>query len=91
MSTTNEILNRLVRVESKLSRGFEELGISTDGNTAWLRVDDLQRTVHITTLGRSLAVILSDMQRQGATQIGKEYSIYHGTELVGMVILRPLT
>jgi hypothetical protein len=91
MSTINEILNRLIRVESKISRGFEELGISTDGNTAWLRVDDINRTVHITTLGRSLAVILSDMQRLGATQIGKEYVVMHGPEVVGTVILRPLT
>ena len=91
MSTTNEILNRLIRVESKLSRGFEELGISTDGNTAWMRVNDTLREVHITTLGRSLAVILSDMQRQGATQVGKEYSIFHDGSLVGTVILRPLT
>lgn len=86
-----EIMNRMVRIESKLVRGFEELGVNIDKDNAWLSVDDVQRTVTVTTLGRSLTVLLSDMARQGATQLGKTYEIMHRNTNVGSVVFRHIT
>lgn len=85
-----DVMARLVRIESKLVRGFEELGVNIDTTSDWLRVDDLQRVVYINTLGRSLAVLLTDMARNGATQIGKEYDIVHAGDLIGTIVFRKL-
>ena len=54
-------------------------------------VDDVQRMVFVSTLGRSLTVILSDMARQGATQLGKPYEIMYRNTNVGSVVFRPIT
>jgi hypothetical protein len=85
-----EVMSRLVRIESKLVRGFEELGVNIDTSTDWLRVDDLQRVVYINTLGRSMSVLLTDMARNGASQIGKEYDIVHAGDLIGTIVFRKL-
>lgn len=84
-----DVTNRLTRIESKLVRGFEELGISISADSNWLSVDDASRVVYVSTLGRSLVVLLSDMQRGGATQVGKDYDIVHRGDVVGSVIFRP--
>ena len=54
----------------------------------WLTIDNAARTVFISTLGRSMTVMLSDMERAGATHVGKEYEIVHKGEVVGTVIFR---
>ena len=83
-----ELYNRLVRIESKLVRGFEELGINIEKDQDWLSVDDAGRQVFVSTLGRSLTVTLNDMARMGATQYGKSYDLIHRGELVGTLVFR---
>jgi hypothetical protein len=83
-----DVINRLIRIESKLVRGFEELGVNIVSRDDWLTVDNAARTVFISTLGRSMTVMLSDMERAGATHVGKEYEIVHKGEVVGTVIFR---
>ena len=80
-----ELFNRLVRIESKLVRGFEELGVNIDADSAWLSIDEPSRTVYVSTLGRSVTVLLSDMARAGATQVGKEYNIIHRGDVASKV------
>lgn len=83
-----DVLNsRLTRVESKIARGFEELGIGVNTEPDWLTVDDSARVLYLSTLGRSLQVILSDAKRRGATQMGKVYTIVHRGAEVGTVML----
>jgi predicted RNA-binding protein with PUA domain len=88
-SFEREVMNRLVRVESKLVRGFEELGVNIDKDNDWLTVDDNARVIYVSTLGRSLTVMLTDMGRNGATHVDKEYEIIHKGEVVGTVMFRP--
>ena len=83
-----ETLSRLVRVESKLVRGFEELGISTDKDDDWLSVDNAARIVYVSTIGRSLMVLLSDMGRLGATHYGDNYKVIHKGVTIAVVELR---
>lgn len=90
-SFEREVMNRLVRIESKLVRGFEELGVNIDKDADWLTVDDPSRTVFISTTGRSLTVLLSDMVRAGATQVGKEYEVVYKGEVVATVVFQPTT
>lgn len=84
-----ELMNRIVRVESKLVRGFEELGVNIVSEDDWLTVDDKARVVYISTRGRSITVLLSDMARRGATHTGNTYDIVHRGDLVGTIVFNP--
>jgi hypothetical protein len=88
-SYEREVMNRLVRIESKLVRGFEEFGVNIDKDDNWVTVDDASRTVYISTLGRSLTVLLSDMARAGATGVDKDYDIVHKGIKVGVITFKP--
>lgn len=92
MNITNhkELVNRLTRIETKLVRGFEELGVNIDKDNEWITVDDESRVVYISTLGRSMTVMLSDMARLGATKYGSEYDVVHRGELIGTVVFRKI-
>ena len=85
-----DVMCRLTRLESKLVRGFEEMGVNISNDENWLVVDDDDRTVHLTTLGRSMMVMLVEMERRGATRVGKEYDIFYQGESVGSLVYRPV-
>ena len=89
-SFDKEMYNRMARIESKLVRGFEELGVNITTAHDWLTVDDAERIVYIPSLGRSLMVILADMERRGATQIGKDYTLVNKGNVVGTIVYTPL-
>lgn len=86
-----ELMNRLTRIETKLVRGFEELGVNIDKDTEWLSLDEPNRVVYISTLGRSITVMLSDMQRAGATKEGSWYDIVHRGDVVGTIAFKKIT
>ena len=83
----DDITSRLIRVESKLVRGFEELGIDLDVNKDWLVVDNEQRSVHLKTLGRSIKVMLEEMKYKGANYYGDVYTMYYQKQQVGSIRL----
>jgi hypothetical protein len=85
-----DMMNRVMRIETKLTRGFEELGVNIDADTEWLTLDEEQCVVYVSTMGRSMTVLLSDMARAGATQEGKHYDIVHRGEVVGSVVFRKI-
>ncbi len=81
------IFTRIVRLETKLVRGFEELGVNIDNNENWLVIDEASRSVFLTTLGRSPMVIMATMREMGAKCIGEEYTIYYKNNYFGKMIL----
>lgn len=81
-----DLKNHLIRLESKLVRGFEELGINIDKDPDWMVVDDDAGVVYVTTLGRSLMVMLADMRRKGASREGYSYDIIFKDSKIGTVI-----
>ena len=87
--STKELMLRLTRIESKLVRGFEELGVNIDTDREWLTVDNESRVVYLSTLGRSLMVTLNDMAQRGATHVGHEYDIVHKGDVVGTIVFNP--
>jgi hypothetical protein len=87
--STKELMLRLTRIESKLVRGFEELGVNIDTDRDWLTVDNDSRVVYLSTLGRSLMVTLNDMAQRGATHVGHEYDIVHKGDVVGTIVFNP--
>lgn len=86
-----DLLNRLTRIETKLVRGFEELGVNIDKDDEWLTLDEASAVVYVSTLGRSMIVMLSDMARAGAHKEGKEYDIVHRGDIVGTITFRKIT
>jgi len=76
----HDIQTRLIRLETKVIRGFEELGADTNQDPNWLDVEG--DCIHINTMGRSLQVITATAKKKGA-QLGKRsYSVlYRGTKV----------
>lgn len=74
MSNEYEVIDRLRRIETKLVRFAEELGIDTDVQRNWLTVD--AGVIYVSTLGRSMAVMRMEAVRQGA-KAGNFYDVVH--------------
>jgi hypothetical protein len=87
MNFQTETLNKLIRLESKLVRGFEEMGVDTDVDPNWLVVDDDACVVYISTMGRSLKLLHSVAIQRGASKFQKFYNIVHKGDLVGTLKL----
>jgi hypothetical protein len=87
MNFQTETINKLTRLESKLVRGFEEMGIDTEVDPNWLVVDDDARVIYISTMGRSLKLVHSVAIQRGASQFQKFYNIVHKGDLVGTLKL----
>ena len=89
MTIDSEIINRLTRIESKLVRGFEELGLDIDVDPNWLTVDEPARTLYVSSMARSLKIMNSEARRRGASHTGKEYEVVHRGEVVATLTLSP--
>jgi hypothetical protein len=87
---SKDIMYRLTRIETKLVRGFEELGVNIDQDREWLSVDEENLVVYVSTLGRSMTVVLSDMARAGAKSVDKFYDVVHRGEVVGSICFKPI-
>lgn len=83
MSNLAAIENRLTRMETKMIRGFEELGVDTDIDHDWLSVQD--GTIFIANLGRSLKVIMETARKKGAKIGEHEYEIVHKGKVVAWI------
>lgn len=84
---TREIIERLTRMETKLIRGFEELGADTDVDPNWISVDNDSRVIYIANLGRSIAVIRKEAVKRGALVFNKPYDLIHRGDVVGTLYL----
>ena len=82
----SDIVRRITRLETKLVRGFEELGINIDENENWLTVDDELEVVYINTLARSPLATLKKMSNSGATKAGHEYTLIFNNKKVGSIV-----
>lgn len=80
---------RLTRIESKLVRGFEELGVSLDVDPDWMTVDDESNTVYVSTIGRSIVVVIQEMKARGAKKVGENYDIVHRGQTIATVLYNP--
>lgn len=89
MTQRDPVLGRLTRLESKLVRGFEELGVSLDVDKDWLTVDDASNTIYVSTIGRSLLVTIQEMKARGATKVGEHYDVVHRGQVIATVLYEP--
>ena len=89
MSKSDTLESRLIRIESKLVRGFEELGVSLNAERNWLTVDNEQKIIYLSTIGNSIITVLSEMEKQGASHDGSEYKIMHKGDAIGKLVFNP--
>lgn len=82
-----EIIDRLKRMETKIVRGFEELGIDTDVDPNWITVDNDSRVIYLANLGRSIAVIRKEAVKRGGMVFNKPYDLIHRGDVVGTLYL----
>ena len=76
------------RLETKVMRGFEELGVDVLAEEGWLTVDDASRTIYVSSTGRSFSLMKKEADKLGATQWDKPYDIVHKGDVIGTMILR---
>lgn len=82
-----ELAKRLTRTESRIVRGFAELGVDVGGEPGWVDLNDDDRVVRVNTLGRSWVVLMSEMERLGAQHYDKFYEVVFDGEVIGSVKL----
>lgn len=81
-----EIGERLRRIETRVMRGFEEIGVDLYDQKDWLTVDEPSKTIYVSTMGRSLQVINNTAKKQGAV-VGKLYDVvWRGKALASLQI-----
>lgn len=68
-------------------RGFAELGVDVGGEPGWADLDEQNKTLTIDTLGRSVVVLIAELERLGAKQYGELYTIVYGGEVIGSIRL----
>ena len=84
--TNKEQYRTLTRLETKIVRFAEELGIDIDVDPDWLTVDRANNTITLTTLGRSLLVIKSEAIKRGAAA-GLMHSLVFDGRCVGTLFI----
>lgn len=84
-SFSNEMMSRVVRLETKLVRGFSELGIDLDAEHG-LSLDDEKRILHTSTLGRAHKVMVKAIQDLGGSHFGEEYKIHFNGKFAGTIV-----
>jgi hypothetical protein len=60
------IFDRLQRMESRLVRGFTELGAIVCDDDEWIRIDLVKMEVHMKGSGRSFKAVLMALRNAGA-------------------------
>jgi hypothetical protein len=80
------MLSRLVRVESKLVRGFEEMGINIESDDNWIEINHAEKNIKVNTIGRSLKIIL-DMANRDLNLSKQKYDLYFKDEFLGQIII----
>ena len=85
-NSTGDLANRLVRIETRLVRGFEELGINIDSDDQWFFIDDINKTITLKTLGRSFKVLQNLVNKPDKTA-KIPYSLYFKNELFGQILV----
>ena len=86
MAADYEVIDRLKRIETKLVRFAEELGIDTDVSRDWLTVDEPNKVIYLATMGRSLAVMKIEAKRRGGTS-RLTYDVVHKGSVVATLTL----
>ncbi len=85
-SAKKDLFLRITRIETKLARGFEEMGIDIAEKNDWVTIDLNKKSIHLKTIGRSLMVLQKVMAQNGVRKIGEEFTIYYKNQYFGSIV-----
>lgn len=80
-----DLMKRIVRLETKIERGFSEIGVDINQKN-WMKIDDENKIVYIDNLGRALKVIIKKMECLGASKNLESYKLVYNDKIVGSII-----
>ena len=80
-----DLMKRIVRLETKIERGFSEIGVDINQKN-WMKIDDENKIVYIDNLGRALKVIIKKMESLGASKNLESYSLIYNDKIIGSII-----
>lgn len=75
-----DIEHTLRRIETRMIRGFNELGTDVLEVPNWLRVDG--NTIYVTSIGHSLMAMIKRAKEKGAKIGEQEYEVVYEGEVV---------
>lgn len=82
--TTRAVFERLQRIESRLVRGFEELGVKVSDDADWCYVDHKNYLVTLNGPGRSIRAIQLAIKDDGG-YAGSYYDVIVNGETIAKV------
>ena len=80
----NLILERLQRMESRLVRGFSEMGVRVTDDSDWFTVNRDAKVVFLKSSGKSIASIWLAMRAAGC-EVGETYHLFVGEQTAGTI------
>lgn len=84
MSTEQAVFERLQRIETRLVRGFEELGVKVSDDEDWVKIDHKNYRVVLNGPGRSIRAIQLAIKDDGG-YAGSYYDVIVGGEVIAKV------
>jgi hypothetical protein len=85
-SEISEIKKRLIRIESKMVRAFDSIGLNTYVDDDWLDVNQQDKVISLMVNDRSLPAIRNELIKKGIPQVKATYSLYFDAEMIGSII-----
>jgi hypothetical protein len=82
------LIERLQRIESRLVRGFSELGVRVTDDEDWFVVDHSSKTISLKSSGKSIASIEIAMRAAGC-EVGSMYDLLIAGDRTGTLLMRP--
>ena len=85
-SEINELKKRLIRIESKMVRAFDSIGLNTYVDDEWLDVNQQDKVISLMVNDRSLPAIRNELVKKGIPHVKATYSLYFGGEIIGSIV-----
>ena len=85
-SELKELKKRLIRIESKMVRAFDSIGLNTSVDDVWLEVKQQDKVINLLTNDRSLTAIKNELLKKGIPQFKGSYNLYFNGEIIGSII-----
>ena len=85
--TLIDIMNRLTRIETKVVRGFDAIGVNTNIEKHWFIIDDQSKEIKLKTLGRSIYSLLKEIEHENVS-VKTRYTIVFDNEKIGDIFVK---
>lgn len=85
-SELKDLKRRLIRIESKMVRAFDSIGLNTFVGDDWLEVKQQDKVINLLTNDRSFTAIKNELLKKGIPQFKATYNLYSNGDIIGSII-----